>query len=518
MSMPPSGTSRPQRRSDVKKSIAVLGVEADGIRGVRLEENGADWNCIDSEFWPTGAKPGDEGDAPGPDAAGFDGADGPSADDRYAATVDALNEAAKRFGTNEFVLSMPLSSLLIKVFRTSVEERDSLSATAGAELGKVSPFPDETPVAGIETVAETDSDLVTMFAALPESAAVDIGDALDEAQVRVVRTDATALGWLRNLWPRIITPQSAARVVVLMDLCDGWDVVVLDNGAPSLLRGLGAISDPAELVREVTLSLLQAGTGAESCEVAVFSKGGVDPETVGKLEAFGPVRIERVDDADSNWGVDGVARRTLEGASLDVTPADWTELREESRFKKKLAMTLSIAAAGWALVMGVLFGGPFVYDWFTERQKTICGRHSKAYKEVKDMRDKVNLVRKYSDHARSTLEMLKAVSDRMPEGVTLTSYNYKKGEKLSLVGEADQPNPVYDFKNALVDAAFVESEGKDEGKNGGEGEAGGESSGEAGEQEAEKLFSEVTLTGPSKSRSVHKFSIECLFESAEEKK
>ena len=53
--MPPSGTSRPQRRSDVKKSIAVLGVEAGGIRGVRLEENGADWNCIDSGFWPIGS-------------------------------------------------------------------------------------------------------------------------------------------------------------------------------------------------------------------------------------------------------------------------------------------------------------------------------------------------------------------------------------------------------------------------------------------------------------------------------
>ena len=503
----------------MKKSIAVLGVEAEGIRAVRLEESGTDWNCIDSEFWPVyaGAREGEEA----VDANG-DGADSLSADDRYAATVDALKEAAKRFGTNEFVLSMPLSSLLIKVFRTSVEERDSLSATAGAELGKVSPFPDETPVTGIETVAETDKDLVTMFAALPESAAVDIGDALDEAKVRVVRTDATALGWLRNLWPRIITPQSAARVVVLMDLGDGWDVVVLDDSAPSLLRGLGTISDPAEIVREVTLSLLQTGICADPCEIVVFSKNNVDSAIVERLGSFGSVRVERVEESDSNWGVDGVARRTLEGASLDVTPADWTELREESRFKKRLSMMLSIAAVGWALVMGVLFGGPFVYDQLTERQKSICKLHAKAYKEVKDMRDKVELVRQYSDHARGTLEMLKAVSDRMPEGVTLTSFNYKKGEKLSIIGEADLPTAVYNFKNALVNASVVEAktedEGKEEGKTEAEGEADGEDSAKAGEQEGEKLFATVTLTGPSKSRNVHKFTIECLFESAEEEK
>lgn len=511
--IPPSGTSRRQRKSDVKKSIAVLGVEADGIRGVRLEENGADWNCIDSGFWPTGAKPSDGDGVADTDAGGSGGPDVLSPEDRYAATVDALKEAAKRFGTDEVVLSVPLSSLLVKVVRTSVEDRDGLAETAGAELGKVSPFPDETPVTGIETVSETDSDLVTMFAALPESAAADVGDALDEAKVRVVRTDATALGWLRSLWPRIMSRQSAAaRIVVLMDFGDGWDVVVLDDGAPSLLRGLGGVSDPAELVREVTLSLLQAGAGADPGEIVVFSKGEVDPTVAGRLEAFGQVRIERVDEADSNWGVDGVARRTLEGASLDVTPADWTELREESRFRRKLAMALSVAAAGWALAMGVLFGGPVVYDRLAERQKTICRRHARAYREVKDMRDKVELVRQYSDHARGTLEMLKAVSDRMPEGVTLTSFNYKKGEKLSIVGEADQPTVVYDFKNALANAAIVEE------KEDAEEESGGEQSAESGEQEGEKLFAVVTLTGPSRSRNVHKFSIECLFESGEEEK
>jgi hypothetical protein len=142
-----------------------------------------------------------------------------------------------------------------------------------------------------------------------------------------------------------------------------------------------------------------------------------------------------------------------------------------------------------------------VYDQLAEHQKTICKRHSKAYREVKEMRDKVKLVQQYSDHARGTLEMLKAVSDRMPEGVTLTGFNYRRGEKLSINGEADQPTVVYDFKNALTEAEIIPVGAED----GGEKEA-----------EAEKLFAEVTLTGPSKSRNTHKFSIECLFESAEE--
>ena len=496
----------------MKKSITVLGVEADGIRGVRLEESGADWNCIDSCFWPIGGSAahspntpyqsddGKESSTLADESAGI--AEELSADDRYAATVEALKDASKRFGANEVVLSMPLSSLLVKVSRTPVDRRDSLSETAGEVLGKVSPFPDETPVAGIETVAETDSELVTMFAALPESGAADIGDALDEAKIRVLRTDITALGWLRTLWPRIVSQSSdSARRVVLMDLDDGWDAVVLDENSPSLLRGLGAISDPAELGREMTLSLLQVGMSAEPGEIVVFSKREVSEAVVERLKAFAPVRVERVEEIDANWGVDGVARRTLEGATLDVTPADWSELREESRFKKKLTTFLAVAAAGWVVVMGTLFGGPIVYDQLTEHQKTICKRHSKAYKAVREMRDKVKLVQQYSDHARGTLEMLKAVSDRMPSGITLTSFNYRRGEKLSISGEADQPTVVYDFKNALTEAEIILSESGE---------------GENKEVETEKLFAEVTLTGPSKSRNTHKFSIECLFESAAE--
>ena len=555
----------------MKQSITVIGVEADGIRGLRLEESKAEWVVADSEFWPTsGTDASDAGDeasgaAEGgaPASAAAPDADGRSSDsspeDRYAATVEALKEAAKRFGTSEVVLSMPLKSLLVKVSRTLVDDRDRLSETADEELGKVSPFPDETPVTGIETVAETDRELVTVFAALPSAEAGEIGDALDEAKVRVIRTDITALGWLRTLWPQIFggtgngergtepsqpasaegygaaspqlsppnpQPPASDRKVVLMDLDNGWDVIVINDGSLSLLRGLGRISDPAEMEREVMLSLLRAdrggrdgshpSAGGDVGEIVVFSQGEVEPALVESLSQLAPVRSVALEgDGERGTGngepgtgngeppttncqlptlfggIEGVARRTQEGASLDVTPADWTELRTEARFKKKLMVFLAAAAAGWMLLMGVLFGVPFVYGQMTERQKTLSKRHAKAYGEVKEMRDKVKLVQQYSDHARGSLEMLKAVSDRMPEGITLTSFSYRRGERVSIACEASQPTDVYEFKNALTEAAT---------------------------EDESKPFTDVILTGPSQSRGVHKFSIEGSFEEKEEGK
>lgn len=514
----------------MKKSITVIGIESDGVRGIRLEQNGAEWIVADREFWTIGVAHDGAGDSEvqgGSGESGQTGGETPAEEkvvDIYSEMVDAFGEAAKRFGTREVVLSMPLKSLLVNVSHTAVENRDSLTSTAVAEIGKVSPFPDETPVTGVETVSETDSELVTVFAALPSAEAGEIGDALDEAKVRVLRTDVTALGWLRTLWPKIFEngdigrthlahldlakDGDAARVagierrVVLMDFDDGWDVVVLDGGAPSLLRGLGKVG-VAELHREVMLSLLRAGgaAGGDVGEVVVFSKDTVDDELMNQLGQFAPVRVialggvgeSGLPDEDGTFGgVEGVALRTQEGATLDVTPADWEELRTEAKFRRKLFAFLIAAAAGWALLMGVLFGVPFVYGQMTEHQKTLSKRQAKNYKEVAETKKKAELVQQYSDHARGALEMLKAVSDRMPEGISkLTSYNFKRGERILLVGEANQATDVFDFKDALAEAAT---------------------------EDDEKLFATVNLTGPSQSKGVHRFTIECLFEAEEDGK
>ena len=168
-----------------------------------------------------------------------------------------------------------------------------------------------------------------------------------------------------------------------------------------------------------------------------------------------------------------------------VTPLDWSARLRESRFRRKLVRSMSVAAALWGLAMGVLFGVPFVFGQLAEREKAASRHHAKAYREVKDMRDRVRLVQRYSDRARGALEMLKLSSDRLPDGITLTSWQYKRGENVRLSGEAEQPTQVYEFKNALVKSG---------------------------------VFADVRLTGPSASRGgKQRFDVDAVFEEKEEK-
>ena len=172
-----------------------------------------------------------------------------------------------------------------------------------------------------------------------------------------------------------------------------------------------------------------------------------------------------------------------EGAALDATPASWAEVRNEARYKKRLAIATGAAVGVWLALMGVLFGVPFAYDMMRDAEKAKSNRHARQYKAVKDMRDKVKLVRRYSDHARGALEMFKAVVDRMPEGITLTAFQYKRGANVHVTGEAEQPTDVYKFKESFDQIAV----------------------------DGEPVFEEVRMPGVSGRGGKNKFDIDASF-------
>ena len=89
---------------------------------------------------------------------------------------------------------------------------------------------------------------------------------------------------------------------------------------------------------------------------------------------------------------------------------------------------------------------------------------------------------------------MKALSDRLPEGIELNSWNFERendatgagGVRIS--GEADSANLIYEFKDAMSELPYGE----------------------------EKLFGAVNLTGPSAGRGgKQRFDLECKFVSEE---
>ncbi len=402
--------------------------------------------------------------------------------------------------SREAVLALPLDRLLVKMVRVPAENRDDPVAYAAPRVQALSPYPDEPLTVSCEIVSETAEELVVLAAALPESAADDVAAALDEAKLCVTRVDALALGRLRTLWGALVGPArlpsapESSRKIVLLYGVDCISLFVLDDDLPCAVR---AVSLESDLKREVMLSLLEAEDfgGAKPLGEIVVVGGDVggDASSVGPqygaLSAFAPVR--RLDVLDES--VRGVAERSLDANLLNAVPASWREVLEETRFKTKLKRFLTVAGVVWALAMGVLFGVPMVYGFMTDHQKALSKEHARRYNEVKEMREKVRLVQKYSDHARGALEILKAVSDRLPEGVELNSWNFRREDGVRFSGESADAASVYTLKDRLLETKLQD-------ENGGE----------------TPLFAAVELTGPSAGRGgKQRFDIDCKYATEE---
>lgn len=375
----------------------------------------------------------------------------------------------------EAMLALPLSRLIVKTVRIPSNLEMPAEEFAKSILQAMSPYPDEDLTVSLEVVREEPDATIFLAAALPESSAEDIAEALDAAKLNIRRVDILALGKVRELWPSI---GGDGRRLVLLDEKDDVALLVLDGDMPVAIRALSKTDD---FKRDISLALLEAEDfGGEKPLHEIVAIGEV--ETDG-LDSFAPVR--KLDDAPSGEiPADALAERSFEGDTINALPASWSEVLEETRFKAKMKLALGCAMAVWTLAMATLFGVPAVYGFMTDRQKSLSKAHAKKYTEVKEMKAKVDLVKKYSDHSLGALEILKAVSDRLPEGVELNSWNFRRDDGVKFSGEAVEPKSVYAFKEAVADT---------------------------------KVFSEVLLSGPSAGKAgKQKFDIVCKFPSEEE--
>ncbi len=457
------------------------------MRGARHALRGRDvWARVGGGNWPIVAL---KSEAPSDDSAAEDAPTNAleTVVESDKPLTRALTVARSTMDARQVVLALPLSQVLARVLKMPLEVRDDLQDAVTLQMDKLSPFPGEELAIGCEILSEDDKNLWVLAAAMPATVYDGLGTALDAAGVQVWRTDVSVMGWLRALSAHGKLMQPGRRVV-LMNPDGVWDLLIIDAGVPLLMRSLGAHVTPDDIGRDILLSLLnvelETGGGVPS-EVVVVSKDLPQDVYIEKLRALIGVEVRHVTPPSEDGGVDGVALRTGEGATLDLTPQGWRDAIREGLFRKRLFTGVGAAVAVWVLLMGTLFAGPLIFKQLTARERAASKSHYKAFKAAADTRDRVRLIESYTDRSKSPLEMLRMVSLYMPQGITLIGFTYKRDDGVKISGEADQPTMVYDFKDAVTD---------------------------------DELFESVNLLGPSLSKGKHKFDLEGQFYNVEEKK
>jgi hypothetical protein len=218
-------------------------------------------------------------------------------------------------------------------------------------------------------------------------------------------------------------------------------------------------------------------------EIVVTADKRPDEDLFNGLRELFAVSPEFREIPSPEGGLHGVALRSSEQGVIDLTPSFWHDTLKQKAVRKKVNAGVAVACVAWAIFMAGLLAGPLVYKQLTKQVRAKSISHFSRYKAVSDTRKRVNLILSYTDRQYSPLEILRVVSGYLPQGITLTGFNYKRQDGVRISGEADLPTLVYQFKNAVTEDA---------------------------------LFDSVELTGPSASRGKHKFEVYAVFKGVSE--
>lgn len=345
---------------------------------------------------------------------------------------------------NEAVLALPLDRLLVKVVRVPQDSLENIVDYLTNIFKKLSPYPDEAINVSYEVVRETEDGSIVLAAALPESSADDIAEALDMAKLNVTRVDSWALGMLRVAWPALAVASDDLRRLLLIPGKSYTSLFVLDGDCPAVVR---AIANDANFKREIMLSLVEADSFAHSVQLSeIIVLGSISD--VSQFESFAPVRV--IDNSALD-PIEGIVERSLDSTALNALPDSWREVLEESRFKSKFKTFSAVALGIWVLMVAFIIGVPKYYQSQTANQREIIKKNHRQYREVQEKMDQVTAVRNVSNHDLGALESLRVVASAMPDGLVLSRWNFKRGDILTFTGtsEAGNHQRVYDFKDKL---------------------------------------------------------------------
>jgi len=357
-------------------------------------------------------------------------------------------------------LGLSSEQLLIRVVKLPSVPEEDLKGMVELQVDKLSPFPIENMVVSYEILSKTADSYLVLAAAAKNDVVDSTGKILAQSGIFPGRVDANVLGWWRLLKDSGNVKESGRQIFVIM--ADGVpDVIVSQDGIPVVFRSLnekGPLTDDefySEIARDVAYSMiaLDLEYGGGHCSMSVWHRGDKPLLLAEKMRLECPCEVF-LKALDSLPPVtEGLARRTADaGQLLDLTPDSWRLSGGEKLFKHRMIMGALVVIGIWALCV-VLFAGGLFYQ---QKRVTSLEAELKTTQlpadEVISIRKRVSIITRYSDRTRSSLECLREITMLMPEGVEMTSFEYKRASNppgVTINGQAPSVSLVYDFKGSL---------------------------------------------------------------------
>jgi hypothetical protein len=422
------------------------------VTGVCLQPNRLEWTVLRrvKEAWEVA----DQGQALRPETEG--------AGERW--TAAALKPHLRRF-KGAISVALPTDRVLLRVALLPSTDPEELRGMGELQADKFSPFPVETMALGSEVLDASETSSLMAMAVVRREEVEAAGTPFQEAGAPPDVVDVEVLGWWWGLKHCGHVPAHGSQIFLRAEAA-GLHMVVARDGMPLLFRALTPLPSAeveaarsewvAECTEEMTYSLTALETewgGGGSLTLHVFAAAELPVDWVATLQqALGLEEgfthaLEKLPTAS-----EGIARRLAAPArplALDLAPEEWRTADAERRTRRRLLRAATVFLAVWLLGIGAFWTLLNLQRGRLTRLQVQVEAIEPPAREIRRLRGKVLEFAQYADRTHSALESLRVVSGALPAGMDLTSFVYRKGSTLALRGEAESPDRVYGFIQAL---------------------------------------------------------------------
>ncbi len=382
---------------------------------------------------------------------------------RRAAAIGAALSRLK----GSWSLVLPSDRVLLRIVDLPSTDPEELAGMAELQVDKFAPFPVDQMTISFEVLAVGKESSRVCVAACRRDTVEDWAERFAAVGRPPDRIDVLLVCRWQALRADDRVPPKGRHALLFQDSV-GVDLVVVQDGVPVVMRPLGPGPQPddvellQELAEEVgyTLTSLESERGGvATTSVTLFRATEIAIDLAKHLEKECgiPVQIEALD--ERLVPQETAAKRLAGNAMLVLNLAlpAWRHAAAVRAGRQRWWTWVGGLAALWMLGVGMLYVAAAVEGARVETlRSTVAGLEGPA-EEAGVLRRRIASLEQYADRTYSALEVLREVSALLPDGVELTSFTYRKGDRVNIRGEAGRVPPIYDFFEALeASLLFVE--------------------------------------------------------------
>ncbi len=356
-------------------------------------------------------------------------------------------------------VALPSDQVLMRVVRLPSTDLDELREMAALQVDKFSPFPVEQMAVGQELLAQHEGSAQLLIAASRRENVERLEAELSASGLAPREVDVAVLGWWRLLKQENHVPAEGRHLLMIVEE-RSTELLVVQEGAPVVIRSLAPVNDatPHEAAEELaeelnyTLTTLESEWGLRVPGLLrLWHRSGVPLAFFEHLRTRCEAQVEAHPLDALPPLSEGLARRALERGPhlLDLAPPEWKAAVASRRLTRRLMTAGAVFLGLWLLALAILLIGLQLNKGRLAAARAELAALQGPAREVEQFKNQVRALERYLDPTFSALECLREICDRLPDGVDINAFTYKKYAQIALRGESDSSEPIYDFFQAL---------------------------------------------------------------------